>query len=1459
MMIRPSVFAAALALSAGWVAIVSAETHTDLGAAAIDEILIADTLHVSPIGSDTTGTGSAGAPFRTISRGLLVANNQYNAANLGVRVLVQPGTYREGAPGGQWAIVFPSPATTAPVVLEGAGWNPSNPGHTGDVIISGSEVWTDWTDDGDGTWTKAWPYAWGASPLNGSNPPAVEAFRRYELVHVNGLTYYQIAGPDDTAALAKLTADEGAFWVNESTGIIAIRPPASVSDLNAQLVEITTKRKLLYHFRPISATSDTNIIVRNLVFQHAAPGLMESAAHFQNTRNILVEDCVVRNNKHAGLNMDMRAPYTVRRLSAVHNGEAGAGGRGRGSLWEDSDFSHNARQAHISGYYSWTVCGIKLGDAQNTAIRRSRASHNAGFGFWWDTACYRSELSDSAATHNFASGVFIEFNNNANNVTPALGSDTSVLVRNSVLAHNRRPPVGTYMGRGAVLSENENAVFDHVVFHDNDNQLGILENNRGPQGRTVIRHSVLSATTPSQLLYANAYGTTMWRQFFDTLDAATNDNRYFHPNSIAFPDRNQTINQTLTGWRAQHLANPNNLSADRAVDSRSTFATSGYSGEALVSIQTTDTYVAEADGTGRFTISRATADLAAPLTVHFTTLTGPGLAPPGEDYAAIGTSITIPTGQHQVTLTIHPIADELAEGDEIVRLQLANSSAYVLGRASAEFILVDAQTPTLPDVSVTATTPLAFEQGEVPGIFTFARTGNLSDPLLVHYAISGTATAGTDYVVLLGTLTIPSGEANASVSVIPLDDTLPELDKTIVLTLLANPAYRIGQKGLPSSATVTLRDNDAVPSGPIHVQVAADGAATYLLTLHNPANTAQTFTLTLPSFSDYSISTSNEAGGPVYDWQDISTTGTRVTNLDNSDDNWTTHVNGQGGAAGPLPFGFSFPFYPDAGGGHFSGGFINSNGILALGTTQPSGQSYNNQPLPNTLTSSANFTPGNSICFFWDDLAFRNPANLPAGSTHIQSFDRSGDGSPDTFIVQFTDVRHYSDRNQSLTAQAILQASGEIILQYQNITFDQARFGSTIGIQDGTPVTPRATQVAYNSNYVTAGLAVRLIPPLRWLTTTSTNLTIPAGSNATLALTFDATGFPVGAIRNAPILLTSNLAAQPAVSISAQMTVVESPVEATVTYAEGSTGYTHLGATIRSALPSTNYGTNNQLIVGFVNGNDRMRGVLSFPLTGIPADSIISAVSLELTSASQAGQSTLEGLELHSLTATPDEAAVTWQTRANANAWTTPGGDFLNSALATLPSFDATLTGVTRGFATNPLFVDAAQDALAAARPLDLLLRSGSAEAQTANRFARFASDDEATLAARPRLCVTYRSFASLSPFERWLHEHALPLDTSPTAGDPPFLLAYALGQPPSSGAGVPAYALSPSGTEHSLTFLRARSELTYEVLASSELINWTVIATDPGLVGQEITVTDPIYNLPRRFLCLRVTAPETP
>ncbi|OQB94411.1 MAG: hypothetical protein BWX84_00193 [Verrucomicrobia bacterium ADurb.Bin118] len=109
------------------------------------------------------------------------------------------------------------------------------------------------------------------------------------------------------------------------------------------------------------------------------------------------------------------------------------------------------------------------------------------------------------------------------------------------------------------------------------------------------------------------------------------------------------------------------------------------------------------------------------------------------------------------------------------------------------------------EVSVTATTPEAAEAGPVNGVFTITRFGSTSEPLTVNYTLSGMAVNGEDYVQLPGTVVIPANASSVDVVVTPIDDAIPELPETVILTLDISDGYGITP---PSSATVVILDNE---------------------------------------------------------------------------------------------------------------------------------------------------------------------------------------------------------------------------------------------------------------------------------------------------------------------------------------------------------------------------------------------------------------------------------------------------------------------------------------------------------------------------------------------------------------------------------------------------------------------------------------------------------------------------
>jgi uncharacterized repeat protein (TIGR01451 family) len=107
---------------------------------------------------------------------------------------------------------------------------------------------------------------------------------------------------------------------------------------------------------------------------------------------------------------------------------------------------------------------------------------------------------------------------------------------------------------------------------------------------------------------------------------------------------------------------------------------------------------------------------------------------------------------------------------------------------------------------------VSFSVNEGNGSVTIevTRSGSTADTVTVNYATSdGTATAGSDYTATSGTLTFAPGQISQTFSVSILEDTTDEPNEVVNLTLSAPNNATLGS---PASATLTIVDNDGLPS-----------------------------------------------------------------------------------------------------------------------------------------------------------------------------------------------------------------------------------------------------------------------------------------------------------------------------------------------------------------------------------------------------------------------------------------------------------------------------------------------------------------------------------------------------------------------------------------------------------------------------------------------------------------------
>jgi hypothetical protein len=108
-------------------------------------------------------------------------------------------------------------------------------------------------------------------------------------------------------------------------------------------------------------------------------------------------------------------------------------------------------------------------------------------------------------------------------------------------------------------------------------------------------------------------------------------------------------------------------------------------------------------------------------------------------------------------------------------------------------------------VSVVAEESQGYEDGPVPVIFKFSRTGSTTEDLLINVTWSGTASNGVDYTSRPETVTIPAGQSEVLLNVTPIDDAEAELTETVTVTIGISPNYQVGAGIL---ATGTISDNE---------------------------------------------------------------------------------------------------------------------------------------------------------------------------------------------------------------------------------------------------------------------------------------------------------------------------------------------------------------------------------------------------------------------------------------------------------------------------------------------------------------------------------------------------------------------------------------------------------------------------------------------------------------------------
>ena len=145
----------------------------------------------------------------------------------------------------------------------------------------------------------------------------------------------------------------------------------------------------------------------------------------------------------------------------------------------------------------------------------------------------------------------------------------------------------------------------------------------------------------------------------------------------------------------------------------------------------------------------------------------------------------------------------------------------------------------IPEISVTGDTDPAEGTPVVNGEFGFSFSSALPQDITISFTIAGSAGNPGDYTfdqgsssnvtnlsfdasTGTGTFTVPAGEIDATLVVIPVDDTDVDPNETIELTINSGTGYTVD--GNLNAATLTITDDDVPPLPTVSVEATGDDA-----------------------------------------------------------------------------------------------------------------------------------------------------------------------------------------------------------------------------------------------------------------------------------------------------------------------------------------------------------------------------------------------------------------------------------------------------------------------------------------------------------------------------------------------------------------------------------------------------------------------------------------------------------
>lgn len=259
-------------------------------------------------------------------------------------------------------------------------------------------------------------------------------------------------------------------------------------------------------------------------------------------------------------------------------------------------------------------------------------------------------------------------------------------------------------------------------------------------------------------------------------------------------------------------------------------------------ISIADTAVTEGNSgttTAAFTVSLSNLSTQT-VTVNYATANDTATA--GSDYVATSGTATITAGQLSTTVNVTVNGDTTFEPNEFFFVNLTSPTNGTISDAQATGVINNDDAQPVISLSINDVSVTEGNSGTTSAGFTVSLSNPSSQTVTVNYATAdGTATAGSDYSSLGGTLTFDPNQTSKPFSVTVNGDTTFETNETFNVNLSGETNASIGD----NQGVGTISNDDAQPTISItDVSLTEGNAGTsvagFTVSLSNPSSQAIT-------------------------------------------------------------------------------------------------------------------------------------------------------------------------------------------------------------------------------------------------------------------------------------------------------------------------------------------------------------------------------------------------------------------------------------------------------------------------------------------------------------------------------------------------------------------------------------------------------------------------------------------